>query len=288
MTPYEINVAWDRTSIKVCWGDKAHQSQTLALRDKFELLPYTTEQKKWIQDIVTQEFQQNEIGLEFVGWQNCKTPVDADIVLFRIEPDLPEGSGPHNETGGRATIGKRGQVVNVTDATTRSTKSSMESSTLPYLNYVVLNTRMQEDKKVSARDYLKLLALHEFGHSAGLRHAHIRLQEAKDDPNCKRLPDLKLKDEPTFSSTHFSGTYDHNSIMNYCFLNVLISRTGLNFRAKNQEQQIKLTDESLFTKTAINEKKQQYQVKIGLSRLDKSALRCLYKPESETNCNLPK
>ncbi len=125
-------------------------------------------------------------------------------------------------------------------------------------------------------------ALHEFGHTAGLRHAHIKIKEVRAHPNCKRLSELKLKAEPVFSTTRFAGACDFNSIMNYCYINVLISRTGLNFHAKGPEHQIELTDPTLYTSTVVNEKKQYNRVSIGLSQLDKKGLECMYVFNTET------
>lgn len=292
MSPYEPKTAWIEKSIRVCWGDEAHQNQTLAVNDKFDFIPYTTEQKKWIKDIITQEFKLNEVGIEFTGWENCSARVESEVVLFRIQPQIiEEADGSFSETGGRATIGKKGNVVINFDATTKVARESYETSGHTHVNYVVINTRAADEKRMDEAHYIKTLALHEFGHTAGLRHAHIRIKEAKADPNCKRVSELKLKAEPVFSTTRFAGAYDFNSIMNYCYINVLISRTGLNFRAKGPEHQIKLTDPTLYTSTVVNEKKQDYRVRIGLSQLDKKALKCMYIFNAETkekNCNAQK
>jgi hypothetical protein len=277
ISPFEPKVAWSQASVKVCWGNETHKNQTQAVSDKFEFLAYTTQQKKWIKDIITKEFNIKEVGIEFTGWQDCPERVDSEVVIFRIQPQITEqADGSFSETGGRATIGNKGRVVQTIDATTKVAKASYESSHLHYLNYVVINTRAADERRMDEENYIKTLALHEFGHTAGLRHAHIRLTEAKADPNCERVSGIKLNEEPVFASTRFAGAYDFNSIMNYCYINVLISRTGLSFRAKSPEHVIKLTDQTLYNSKVVNEKKQDYRVRIGLSQLDKKALKCMY------------
>ena len=292
MSPYEHKTAWVEKSIRVCWGDENHQSQTLAVNDKFDFIPYSAEQKKWIKDIITQEFKLDDVGIEFTGWENCPPKVESEVVLFRIEPQISEDTnGSFSESGGRATIGRKGSIVSVLDATSVVARESYESSGYPHVNYVVLNTRAADERRMDRANYVKTLALHEFGHTAGLRHAHVRLKEAKADPNCKRVPEIQLKEEPVFTSTRFAGGYDFNSIMNYCYINVLISKTGLSFRARGPEHQIKLTDQTLYTSTVVNEKKQDYRVRIGLSSQDKRALMCMYRPGLiglDKSCNQPK
>jgi hypothetical protein len=238
---------------------------------------------------VTREFTVASVGLEFVGWQNCPIKADSQIILLRTEPEIPEDAGGvFAEKGGRATIGKKGNLTQVTDATTNISRTSYESSSQPYLNYMILNTRASNEKRMDEENYLKTIALHEFGHSAGLRHEHIRIADANADPNCKKMTAIQINEEPTFSSTRFASGYDHNSIMNYCFINVMISNTGLTIKTKNIDKEIKLTDPTLYT-SKVDGKKTIYNLRVGLSAGDKQALKCMYVPgEDKSKCNQPK
>jgi hypothetical protein len=289
LAPFEPLTAWDKSQVKVCWGTEHHQNQTFAFNEKEEFINYTAEQKAWIKGIVTREFTVASVGIEFVGWQNCPDKADAQIVLLRAEPPIPEDSATvFAEKGGRATIGMKGSQSNSFDASTNTARTTYESNTLPYLNYMILNTRGSNEKRMDQENYIKTIALHEFGHSAGLRHEHIRIADSKKDPNCKKMTAIKLNEEPAFESTRFAGPYDHNSIMNYCFINLLISNTGLTIKTKNIEKDIKLTDPTLFT-SRVDGKKTIYNVKVGLSAGDKQALKCMYvSGEDKAKCNLPK
>lgn len=290
LSPFEPLTAWEKKQVRVCWGDQTHQSATVLVREKHDFLEFSANHKKWIKDIITREFTK-EIGLEFIGWENCGSAVESfDVVMFRTEPPTPDVEGAYSERGGQATIGQRGQQSTSYSATTGLTTVSLTRSNFPNLNVVVLNTKTQ-GKAMDSENYIKMLALHEFGHTAGLRHQHIRIANVKEDENCKRVPDLKIHEEPVLSSTRFAGPYDHNSIMNYCWINVLTSRTGLNFKAKNLNHRVKLTDPSLYTVKPVNAKKQEYTIRVGLSTQDREALKCMYVYDSDTQkekCNVPK
>ncbi len=285
LTPYEYQTAWEKKQVRVCWGNQEHQAATLIANKDYQLIEYTSTQKKWIQDIVSREFTLKETGIEFIGWEPCGSRVElSDVVLFRYEPisrENEDGLLIYTESGGSATIGQRGQITNSLNVTTGLITQHFARSTDSSLNVVLLNTKT-ENKVIDPENYIKMVALHEFGHTAGLRHQHIRFQEAKNDPNCKRVPHVKFQQEPTFSSTRFAGPYDYNSIMNYCWINVLMSNTGLKFRAKSTDDRVKLTDQTLYSVSPVNEKRDLYQVRIGLSKQDKQALKCMYAEFSET------
>lgn len=292
-TPYEPMTAWNIKTIKVCWGTEAHRKATFAITDKREFIPYTADQKEWIKDIITKEFTLSETGIEFSGWNNCEPKAEgSEVVLLRVEPAIPDDAGfIFAESGGRATIGQRGNPVEHHTGTSLGSYTTYEKSNLPYLNFVILNTR-SDDKRMPPNEYIKMIALHEFGHTAGLRHQHVRIKDVKQDLNCKKVPEIKISEEPAFASTKFAGPYDHNSIMNYCYINVLSSKTGLSFRAKSITEKIILSDDTLFTATpSRNRKKHDYVIRVGLSAQDKHSLRCMYvydEATKEKQCSFSK
>ena len=290
-------VAWDKSEVRVCFGNKSHKNKSWVADDSYDFIEYTPEQKNWIRTIITKEYNNSEIGLSFVDWNDCSSDAsESDVIIFRIEPLIPEGEGPVNVKAGMATLGEKGGVAYEVDERNRSIVN-YDKTTIPNLNVVILSTTGAKDKKMSAKDYISLLALHEFGHTAGLRHQHIIHQSALKDPNCRGFESMLVNDK-IYSSTLFTSDYDYNSVMNYCYINTLSSISGNHFKAKKIDgtDGIKLTDQSLYTKSEarnifgnIIKNKMQYDVRIGLSESDKHSLRCLYKNAEESllqSCNV--
>jgi hypothetical protein len=294
--PVESHVAWSKRSVRVCFGNNEHRNATLAINDNSDFIEYTKDQKKWIKEIITQEYKLSEVGIEFIGWEDCdKTASKTDVVILRTEPQVPEGEGMFLEKGGRATIGERGNAMSSISAS-NVTVHSYEKGDPQYLNFVILNTRTAKEKRIGIENYIKITALHEFGHTGGLRHQHVNLKQALADENCKRTKDLKLSQEDIFSTTVFTGPYDNNSIMNYCYFNLLVDN-GLSFKEKSLDKTpMVLSDSTLFTTTASDsgwpsrKPRVQVNVRLGFSALDKHALKCLYVFDEATKkdrCNYP-
>ena len=294
-TAIEPTVAWDKKEVRVCFGNETHQSRSWVSREAFDFIEYSNEQKKWIKDIITKEYNLKDTGISFVGFENCTPTLDnIDVILFRFEPAIPEGEGPYNVKGGMATVGEKGDLRTINSHNAEESKEE-DKADFPQLNVVILKTGGANEKKVDPASYIQLLALHEFGHTAGLRHQHIIMKSAQRDPNCQNFK-TTMKSEPIFESTIFTGDYDFNSVMNYCYLNKLTSESGLQFRARTSESVIKMTDTTLYTTAPaknifgkIITDKEDYTVRIGLSDLDKHALRCLYKNDEESkvrSCNI--
>ena len=295
-TAIEPLVAWDKKEVRVCFGNETHQSRSWVTRQSYDFIEYSSEQKKWIKDIITKEYNLIDTGISFVCFENCTPSLEnTDVILFRFEPTIPEGEGPYNVKGGMATLGEKGDLRSVGSNNSSESKEEYYKADFPQLNVVILNTGGANEKKVDAASYIQMLALHEFGHTAGLRHQHIIMQAADKDPNCQNFKST-MKAEPIFESTIFTGAYDFNSVMNYCYLNKLTSESGLQFRAKNSETVIKMTDSTLYTTDPAKnifgkliKDKLDYSVRIGLSDMDKHALRCLYKNGEESkmrSCNI--
>ena len=296
-TAIEPLVAWDKSEVRVCFGNQSHKSKSWVTHEKYDFIEYTNQQKNWIKKIITKEYNDGNTGISFVGWSDCTFDLkDIDVILFRTEPVIPESEGPVNVKGGMATLGEKGEVASDLDEQNHSIEN-YDKTKFPELNVVILNTGNTQDKKLSAEDYIGLLALHEFGHTAGLRHQHIIHQSALNDPNCNGFESM-LATEQIFHSTIFTSGYDYNSVMNYCYINTLSSVSGNHFKAKSIDGSdgIKLSDPSLYSTSEVRnlfgkvvKNKLQYDVRIGLSANDKHALRCLYKNAEESliqSCNV--
>lgn len=138
-------------------------------------------------------------------------------------------------------------------------------------NFVVLNPGANSNSNLNDDEYLSLIALHEFGHLAGLRHEQVRA-EAFEDSNCDKYEGLH--GEKPFEQTLLFGEYDPNSIMSLCF-NDGLSRTGLNFIANDFKEPLYLQDHSIFSSVSVSGGV-QIKARIGLSKGDQETLNNLY------------
>ncbi len=195
-TPTEPEVAWSKKEVTVCFGDNTHKRFSAAISLSGQFADFSDKEKKAIKSIITQEYTSETTGISFVGWEDCQPDViNADVVLLR--PDLPDSreSGAYTEVGGVATIGERGWLTKRVDERTQKEVDVYVKwpQDLPRKNVITISTKQAQSKKVGAEKYIQMLALHEFGHTAGLGHQHLRKEAAKADPNCKFYEDMLKK-----------------------------------------------------------------------------------------------
>lgn len=270
---------WNKSNITVCWLNKERipyekfnqfQIKRLSTIEDSLITPQTS-LKSFIQKTITEEFTKEKTGITFTGWKDCYNSGPVDTIL------LIGNDGSVNSTTGTSNIG-RGISFGSTEVIPEGKYA-----------YVYLNVFYKPGKiKITADNYYKLLAIHEFGHLAGLRHEHIR-PEAQKDYLCR---DMELVEVPTRHTSFFS-TYDPSSIMNYCFNNFVQGKGGVVFysypsarpdlreKYKNlnlfEEKEVsQFRDRSLFQVTTSSELT-QYKLRIGLSFKDIHGLKCLYK-----------
>ena len=268
----EPHVKWEKNNITVCWGDKEHFRETyLSREDKpykmatDDFLPYTSYQKNIIQTAVNTEYTPERTGIHFTGWKDCHESLsESDVVLLRVEKThYPEGSA--SLANG---VAERNYNASYPIAI-RKNHSRLK-------RYVLLKTYRDPVilKKVSDDESLIITTIHEFGHIGGLRHEHADQDQYRNDPNCKRQG---YRSGDFISSTsRRTSSYDTNSIMSYCFmLHRARKVTGLDFKARNQFSKLYLEDETLFTSEKAGLRK-HFKVRIGLSKKDIHALKCLY------------
>lgn len=263
----EPHVKWARKNIDVCFGTSADFGSTSLSQETrsykispSDLLLFTDAQKNVIQNIVNTEFTEARTGIHFVGWRDCSESPKSDVVLFRAErSDLPEGS------------------ASLANGITRGVNNlsypvAVEKNPSELKRFVLLKTHRNQKilKMVTDNESLSITTLHEFGHIAGLRHEHADRDNAALDKNCIRQG--FISNDGLSTTTLRTSTYDPNSIMSYCFmLHRVRKETGLNFKAWSETSKLFLTDKTLYTQIG-----RRFEVRIGLSKKDLHALKCLY------------
>lgn len=266
----EPNVTWLKRKIHVCWHTGGND--------------FAAEQKAAVQKIVEQEYTTSRTGISFVGWEDCQSLTSEQYDLMIIQDNILL---PSNETvekyrsfnsEGSAVLGQGAaeQLKTETNQATRVVRKSkgfFNRDVMKPVMYLLYRPSFRMyDPYFHALEELQMVALHEFGHVAGLRHEHIR-SEAKNDPNCKNMQEPKpgTPVEELMSTAATYTDYDPNSVMNYCWGATLAKFGNVVNELPN------IPDESLYTtvKDRVTGIK-TYTIKIGLSAKDLITLNKLY------------
>lgn len=279
----EPNVKWTKKQVSVCWGK--YQDRFLGMQ-KFDSLPsnpgvyleYTAAEKLTLKALVNKEFTKEKTGLEFVGWTECSATLDPDVTFFKI-------NDPFARYAGKATIGESGfSVSEVFQGKLRSTYQKKKASVR---NYHVINTDGIGYPALPYAPDLRLVFLHEIGHTSGLRHEHIDPQAKSSlffpasDQNCVKTG-ISSSEIPGDSTRQF-GVYDSNSVMNYCYI-FLLEKIGLEYSTLTPAApgiQLNLVDPAVISSSQSMGKK-NYKIRIGLSSGDQHALKCMYQFDAKT------
>jgi hypothetical protein len=229
---------WEKHSLVVCWGEfkdliptqKIDQTLLTAI-SIMQPKPTSEILKNKIQNKVQEQYTLENTGIEFIGWKLCTETPQADIIVVALQNTNSSIGEKLNELPfGAADIGK---------PTTPEQK-----------RYVFIRTSVNPNIP-SPEDYITQTALHEFGHTAALRHEHLQV-EAINDNNCSSIQVEEINEELRNKGIDGDsyGPYDSQSIMNYCYIDYYLTN---------------LLPPKL----------------VKLSAADIHTLRCLYKPESE-------
>lgn len=236
----EPGTIWKSTRPTVCWADQKNwvNSTVLELGDSFlsakQISPFSSVQKALIKAAIESNYTQNSVGMSFEGWSDCSITPKADIYLIHIDSPF--------QGGGMASIGQNGEPV----CDEEYANCVYHKMATKKKAFVLLNTYPFPEHKVSEEEALQIQAIHEFGHAAGLRHEHARVEDARKDPACQEIG-YDLGDSEDKSTTRY-GPYDPSSMMSYCYLFKIVNKLGMPVGLKH----------------------------LALSPIDQTTLRCLY------------
>ncbi len=280
-------VSWKDSSVRVCWGSHEHLSDIdteIDLKGEmtFGVSNWSFETKKTVKDIIEKNYVKKNVGIEFTKWDICPAvnsnsfKNEYDLVIFTAEPNLfstiPWYFDQPTGLLGKAEIGEKGKFEKIQLQENYDTNEKKWYSIFMAKKYkrgffekkktnkafVFLRTMERNQNLLNT---LKLTALHEFGHAAGLRHEHSR-HEVTTDQFCNFLDDKRLgfirPKEPMYDTAAIYTEYDPFSIMSYCYI--------FSISDKKYEHE-------------LNEIAQEYNrsIQFSLSEGDKKTLRCLYK-----------
>lgn len=140
-------------------------------------------------------------GLQFTGWGTCKEE-DLQAVMIRVRMNLKhewEGQAA-TAGGGLSMVGSTNMACAPCEGATMlldvGTKGRYPKQEAPLRDFIIDQTRGA--------------FLHELGHALGLHHEHAR----SDAPTCQN--DTESVPEDRAAGLVYVGSYDPDSIMNYC------------------------------------------------------------------------
>ncbi len=173
---------WEFSTVKVCWLAKGRLPE-----------PKLKNFRDVVRQSVVDNFMKEEVGIEFVGWENCQPGNDSQVQIT-----LEAGLGRKFFVGG--SVDKVGRF----DLSTTGGNIEMSSLRFQYfLGRTILFTSEKENQIISN------LAVHEFGHIAGLDHEHepVPGRERPVDPD--KFIRVSVKDP--YSVMDYANMPDFNS-----------------------------------------------------------------------------
>lgn len=243
-------------SVSVCWANYEELMTIKSLKKdfgkkikNFNLGLISNQTRQQIQNKINEQYSLAQVGFEFTGWKSCTETPNASIMIGAFEKtnyefneidflkeDFPEG---------RASLGLSKLQKGKDDSETHIPRLAGEKG------FILLRKSADPNLPYPENNFL-MVALHEFGHAAGLMHEHNRMEALKDENCLKYMGEKNLMKSLKKRIMGYSyGAYDPQSIMNYCHM-------------------MQFQDNWLNSPT-----------KVKLSAGDIHTLRCLYKPENE-------
>lgn len=264
----ELSAKWNKLAVTVCWLDdealnRAEYAEGTLRRigNTSSFIKAPDDLKANIKSLVNSEYTIDKTGIHFAGWESCKDTPSYDVQILVVNDKMI--------AGGTASLGRLADLNKDYALVNEHQKG-----------FVRLNLYDTPKLKITSVESVLSTALHEFGHLAGLRHEHVQSPSIICNLNFER-PGTKTS---TFSA------YDPSSLMDYCLISLVEIHLGKNFYVTTgtvtslpkslpsiaYDKVKKYTDETIFTKTQVNENLMEYKVRTGLSKGDVHGLRCMY------------
>jgi hypothetical protein len=203
---------WNSTQLRVC----------------FETVnPLAKSHQELVQKALEREFSPTRTGIHFVGFQTCTLREPLHTVRVDASPDknnpVSMGYSTIKSVNSSRDLGfgmGNSKQISVGDQT-GFVKLSTGEIAFPRVTLALDGYCDREGAKVDLINCVQGVALHEFGHVAGLRHEHAR-PEAVTDPLClaAKSVDVHSSEREALGATARVGSrpYDPQSIMSYCYM----------------------------------------------------------------------
>lgn len=154
-----------------------------------------------IKNHTVQDFS-SKAGIQLVGWNPCtdqEMRSEAIRVHFSRVHDWSDGGRSVSGGGGLSILGPS------TSSCSGCAGGTMQLNIGQQGRYPSVSNQFKYNYAVK---FTRATAIHEFGHALGLNHEH----ERTDAPQCKN----EMERNPQGQATVYVGSYDPDSIMNYC------------------------------------------------------------------------